>query len=81
MPPSPLLSARIITTRYLMVMTQTIDQTMSERMPQHVVGRERDAVLGAERFLQRVQRARADVAEDDADGAEDEGGGGAVVLR
>ncbi len=33
MPPSPLLSARIITNRYLMVMTQTIDQTMSERMP------------------------------------------------
>ena len=33
MPPSPLLSARIITTRYLMVMTHTIDQTMSDRMP------------------------------------------------
>ena len=33
MPPSPLLSARIITKRYLIVMTHTIDQTMSERMP------------------------------------------------
>ncbi len=33
MPPSPLLSARIITKRYLIVITQTIDQTMSERMP------------------------------------------------
>ncbi len=33
MPPSPLLSARIITNRYLIVITQTIDQTMSERMP------------------------------------------------
>ncbi len=33
MPPSPLLSARIITKRYLIVITHTIDQTMSERMP------------------------------------------------
>ena len=33
MPPSPLLSARIITKRYLSVMTQVIDHTMSERMP------------------------------------------------
>ena len=76
MPPSPLLSARIITNRYLMVMTQTIDHTMSDSMPSTFVGGQRDAVLGAERFLQRVERARADVAEDDADRADDQGGGG-----
>ncbi len=33
MPPSPLLSARIITDRYLKAITQAIDQVMSERSP------------------------------------------------
>ena len=33
MPPSPLLSARMITARYLKAITHSIDQTSSERMP------------------------------------------------
>ena len=70
MPPSPLLSARIITERYLKAMTQAIDQVMSDRSPSTFSRRGRDAVLRAEALLERVERARADVAEDDAQGAQ-----------
>jgi hypothetical protein len=38
MPPSPLLSARMITKRYFSVITQTSDQTISDRMPNMLSG-------------------------------------------
>ena len=38
MPPSPLLSARIITIRYFSATTHTIDQTMSESRPITLAG-------------------------------------------
>jgi hypothetical protein len=43
--------------------------------------RGRDAVAGVDAFLDRVERARADVAEDDAERADDERRFGCVLQR
>ena len=71
-PPSPLLSARSRMSTYLRVTMTISAQMISDRMPSTTVslagiaGPDR----GQHRFAQRVERAGADVAVDDADAAE-----------
>ena len=73
MPPSPLLSARRISSTYLSVTTNISPQKIVDTAPTMCARVERDADAGAEDLLHRVERAGADVAVDDADRAEGEG--------
>ena len=59
---------------YLTVTISVIAQKISEMTPKTCLARRLEAVLGREDGPQRVERAGADVAEDDADGAEDDRG-------
>ena len=52
--------------------TTTSDQKMSERTPKMFAWRERDGVRAVEALAHRVERARADVAVDDAEGQQRE---------
>ena len=72
MPPSPRLSARMTIVRYLNVTTKLSDQKMSERMPRTFGSSTGKPVRPAEALLQRVERAGADVAVDDAQRPEGE---------
>ena len=72
MPPSPRLSARMTKTRYLIEMTMISDQKISESTPSTLSGVGGDAVLAVKALAQRVERAGADVAVDDAERAERE---------
>ena len=67
MPPSPLLSARMMRITYLSDTTIISAQKIVDNAAQDVCRVERDAVVGVESFLGRVERARADVAVDDAE--------------
>ena len=58
--------------RYLTEITSTSDQSTSDRMPSTFAGRDRHPVLAVEALAQRVERARADVAVDDAERTERE---------
>ena len=74
-----MLSARRISTTYLTETMIVSVQKTSDSTPKMLSGVERHVAVG-EDLLQRVQRAGADVAVDDADGAErqrGEAGGGA----
>ena len=68
-PPSPLLSARSRISTYLSVTTMISDQKISDSTPIHRRLRDRAvfAAGGEHRVAQRVKRAGADVAIDDAD--------------
>ena len=70
-PPSPLLSARSRSTTYLSVTTMISDHRISESTPSTTVAGDR-AGLGRRhhRLAERVERAGADIAVDDADAAE-----------
>ena len=69
MPPSPWLSARMTKTRYLTETTMTSDQKISDSTPS-TFSRSTATPCGAvEALAQRVERAGADVAVDDAEGA------------
>ena len=73
MPPSPWLSARMMNVRYFTVTTIVSDQKMSERTPRTSAGDGGAAPpVAAQALVQRVERARPDVAEDDAERAERE---------
>ena len=72
MPPSPLLSARITKRMYLIGDDQRQRPEDQRQHAEHVVARRRDAVRAVETLAQRVERARADVAVDDAERAEGE---------
>ena len=72
MPPSPLLSACIRNRTYFAVTTISSAQMMRETTPTTSAGAERRVLQLAESGLQRVKRARSDVAEDHADRAERE---------
>ena len=67
MPPSPRLSARMISITYLSDTTIISDQNIIDRPARMFSCVERDAVRRGERFLHRVQRAGADVAEHHAE--------------
>ena len=67
MPPSPLLSARMMRITYLSDTTIISAQKIADTPPRMFCACERDAVVGMEGFLGRVERARADVAVDDAE--------------
>ena len=71
MPPSPRLSACMRTPTYFTVTTSISDQTMSDTQPSTLAGTRRHAMRAGQALLQRVERARGDVAEDDAHGADD----------
>jgi hypothetical protein len=79
MPPSPLLSARMMKVTYFRLTTIISDQKISERMPSTLSG-----VIGtgmvraAEDLLQRIQRAGADVAINDAKGRQRQRGQAAL---
>ena len=75
MPPSPWLSARMMNTTYLSDTTMSATRRSATARRAHARV-ESQRMRAGEAFLQRVQRAGADVAEDDADGAEDEGAKG-----
>ncbi len=70
MPPSPRLPARMSTATYLRLTISTSDHTNNDDDAEHVFGRRRDASPAVKRLLQRVQRARAEVAEHDAESGE-----------
>ena len=70
-PPSPSLSARMTTATYLSEVVISSVQTISDSMPMRD-GR-RGAARPFQRGLQRVERARADIAVDDAKRAEHQG--------
>ena len=72
MPPSPLLSACIRNRTYFAVTTISSAQMMRETTPITSAGRSAESLELAERGLQRIERARSDIAEDDADRAERE---------
>ena len=57
---------------YLIEMTRTSDQRISDSRPRMFCCVDGDAVLGIEAFAEGVQRAGADVAEDHAESGEDE---------
>ena len=69
MPPSPWLSARITRARYLIEMMMISAQNTIDATPNAFARVDREVVV-LERLTERVQRARADVAVDDAQGAE-----------
>ena len=75
MPPSPWLSARITSARYLIEMMMISAQKAIDATPSALVSMTGE-VLVLERLAERVERARADVAEHDAERAEAEGCGG-----
>ena len=81
MPPSPLLSARMMSTTYLSDTTIISAQKDRRDAAEDRFRVERDAVRGIERFLDRVERAGADVAVDDAQRGEGEGSLGVPVPR
>jgi hypothetical protein len=62
------LSARITNRQYLTEIVISRVQTISERMPSALSGRE-FAARGLHDRLQRIQRARAEIAEHDAERA------------
>ena len=66
---------------YLTLTTRMSDQMISERTPTTFVVGRRDAVLRLEALAERVQRARSDVAVDDAERGEGEQRRGAGRLR
>ena len=72
LPPSPLLSARMMIVTYFSVTMIIIDQKIRLSTPIDVqlVGNQR--VMAGEGLAEGVDRRRADVAEDDADRADDE---------
>ena len=78
LPPSPLLSARMMIVTYLIVTTIIIDQKIRLSTPRicESVGRQR--VMAGEGLAEGVDRAGADVAEDDADRADRELGEAAI---
>ena len=69
MPPSPWLSARMTSARYLIEM-MTIERPERDRGDPERVGLHDGQVLVLERLPERVQRARADVAEHHAERTE-----------
>ena len=81
MPPSPALSARMMTARYLTLTTIASDQKISESRPSIVAVITGLITRRAERFLERVQRTRADVTEHDADGADECGSESLLILH
>ncbi len=68
MPPSPRLSARSTSVTYLSETTIISAQKIADMPPRMFSGVSANAVLGIEGFLRRVERARADIAVDDAQG-------------
>ncbi len=68
-PPSPLLSARTRMRTYLIVTTMISDQRISDRTPR-TLSSAADRAGGVHRFAEGVEGACADVAVDDADGAD-----------
>ena len=72
MPPSPRLSARVISRTYLIVTTMTRAQNISESTPSTALSRARQTGGGGDRSAQCVDRAGADVAIDDAERADDQ---------
>ena len=69
MPPSPWLSARITSARYLIEMMMISAQNTTDATPS-VVDWSTVEVRVLERLTKRVDRARADVAVDDAERSE-----------
>ena len=69
-PPSPSLSARMTKSRYLTETTSVSDQKTSDRMPKMFAGDGRHAVGQRHALLDGVERRGADVAVDDAEGAQ-----------
>ena len=67
MPPSPRLSARITRSRYLIEMTMIRAQKINDKMPSTLVRFTCDQGVAEEALAKRVERARADVAVDDAE--------------
>ena len=72
MPPSPRLSARMTKTRYLSEMTMISDQKISESTPRTFSGVAATPCVHVKALAQRVERAGADVAVDDAERAQRE---------
>ena len=73
MPPSPLLSARSRISTYFSVTMSSSAQVISDSTPNTASRPAKLVALAAMHgFAERVQRARADVAVDDADRADDE---------
>ncbi len=71
MPPSPRLSARMISSAYLIEMMRISAHRISDATPSVAGCRERTAMCGGPGgFFQRVERAGADVAIDNAEGAD-----------
>ncbi len=68
-PPSPLLSARMMTVTYLSVTTSIIDQNIRLSAPRMCGLSSASEMMAGEGFAERVERAGADIAEDDADRA------------
>ena len=84
LPPSPLLSARMMTVTYLSVTTIIIDQKIRLSTPKISSAPCGELVMAGEGLAEGVDRAGADVAEDDADRADgelDEAGLGMVPGR
>ena len=71
-PPSPSLSARMMNVTYLTETISVIAQKIERDDAVDLLAPGLEAVLGREDGPQRVERARPDVAEDDADRAEDD---------
>ena len=69
MPPSPRLSARITSSRYLIEMMMISAQNTIDATPSALIWSTVEVVV-VERLAERVERAGADVAEDDAERAE-----------
>ena len=69
----------MMSTTYLSDTTIISAQNIVDRPPRMFVARERDAVAGRERFLDRVERAGADVAEHDAQRGERQRGLGGLT--
>ena len=74
MPPSPWLSARMMNVRYFTVTTIVSDQNTSESTPRTSAGRHRRRPVEVDALVQGVERARPDVAEDDAERTQREAG-------
>ena len=91
MPPSPRLSACMISITYFTVTMSTSDQKISDRMPRTSVGRDRHAGEELQAGLEGVERAGADIAIDHAEHGEQHadrsggcaagGGGGTATAR
>ena len=70
-PPSPLLSARRISVTYLSVTMMVSVQNIRGQDPVDVLASGQVSVR--KDFLERVERARTDIAVDDADGTQGQG--------